>query len=244
MTLMLTFSACDVVEAPGCLTTEGDLVELEVEVPDFTKIIVFKRVKLFISQGPVTKVVVRTGKNLIDEVNVRVEDGILKLSDRNSCNLLRDYDVTRIYVTAPNVEEIRNSSGLTIENIGPIRWPRLTLLAEDRETMDEFQIDGDFELNDLDIETFRLEANGVSTFRLQGQADNATYIIADGDVRVEAGDLLVDRVTFIHRGTNKMIVHPISVLNGSIRGIGDVIAKNEPPVVNVEELFRGRLIFD
>ena len=80
--------------------------------------------------------------------------------------------------------------------------------------------------------------------RSQLPSESGIYVIADGDVRVEAGDLLVDRITFIHRGTNKMIVHPISVLNGSIRGIGDVIAKNEPPVVNVEELFRGRLIFD
>ena len=174
------YLGCDVVEAPGCLSTEGDLVEVEVEVPDFKSIMVFKRVKLFVSQGPETKVVVRTGENLIDEVNVRVEDSILKLSDRNSCNLFRDYDVTRIYVTAPNVEEIRNSSGLTIENIGPIRWPRLTLLAEDREAEDIFQTDGDFNFTDLEVITFRLEANGVSTFRLAGVADNATFILADG----------------------------------------------------------------
>lgn len=244
ISLLAIWSACDVVETPGCLTTEGDLVELQIEVPDFKRILVFKRVKLFVSQGPTTKVVVRTGENLIEEVSIRVEDSILKLSDRNSCNLLRDYDVTRVYVTAPNIEEIRNSSGLTIENIGPIRWANLALLAEDRESLDEFQIDGDFTLTDLDVGNLRLEANGVSTFRLQGRADNANFVLADGDVRIEAGDFLVDRVNFIHRGTNKMIIHPLIALRGSIRSVGDVISKNEPPVVEVEELFRGRLIFD
>ena len=241
--LSLCWSGCDSPGA-GCFSTEGDIIEEEFDVAAFDKVIVWKRVKLFVSQGPVHRVVVRTGENLIDEVNVRVEDGLLKVSDRNSCNLFRDYDVTEVFVTAPNLIEIRNSSGLTVENIGPIRWPFLALFAEDRLNEGEFQKDGDFYMTDLDVESLRVDANGVSTFYLEGRALEANFGLFDGDVRLDAGNLLVDRVVVRHRSTNKMIVHPLIAIRGWIRGIGDVIARNQPPVVDVEESFRGRLIFE
>ena len=41
-----------------------------------------------------------------------------------------------------------------------------------------------------------------------------------------------------------MVVNPIESIRGEIVSVGDVIAKNRPPVVEVEELFMGRLIFE
>ena len=40
-----------------------------------------------------------------------------------------------------------------------------------------------------------------------------------------------------------MIVHPLNSITGEIRGLGDIIAVNEPPIVDVEEFFTGTLIF-
>ena len=41
-----------------------------------------------------------------------------------------------------------------------------------------------------------------------------------------------------------MIVNPIQSLTGIIRGTGDVIAVNQPPMVDVEQIYIGQLIFD
>ena len=41
-----------------------------------------------------------------------------------------------------------------------------------------------------------------------------------------------------------MIVNPQASIKGSIFGTGDVISVNRPPVVEVEELYTGRLIFE
>jgi hypothetical protein len=38
-------------------------------------------------------------------------------------------------------------------------------------------------------------------------------------------------------------VNPQNKIAGEIRGTGDVIAVNEPPVVEVEQFFTGQLIF-
>jgi hypothetical protein len=55
---------------------------------------------------------------------------------------------------------------------------------------------------------------------------------------------LVKNLSVFHRGSNKMIVYPIDRLGGEILNSGDVVSKNRPPIVEVEELYTGRLIFD
>jgi hypothetical protein len=42
---------------------------------------------------------------------------------------------------------------------------------------------------------------------------------------------------------SKMVVNPQQSIIGSIRSTGDVISLNQPPIVDVEEWFTGRLIF-
>ena len=50
-------------------------------------------------------------------------------------------------------------------------------------------------------------------------------------------------LSVLHRGTNKFIVNPQQSIRGEIRSTGDVISVNQPPIVEVEEFFTGRLIF-
>ena len=40
-----------------------------------------------------------------------------------------------------------------------------------------------------------------------------------------------------------MIVNPQNKISGQIRGTGDVISINEPPIVEVLQFFTGQLIF-
>jgi len=238
------FLGCNSDKAWDCFQTSGTIVQQEFELDTFTNIIVWDRVKLYISQGPKQKVVVQTGENLFNEIRVRVEDSILKISDRNSCNFVRDHETTKVFVTTPELTKIRNSSGLTVENIGPISFEELNLVSEDREEEDEFHIDGDFKLDQLDVGSLYVETNGLSTFKLKGKAGFCFFRIYDGDARIEAEELLVKNIRLFHRGTNNMILYPELSIEGVITGLGDVICKNRPPSVEVEELYTGKLIFE
>ncbi len=242
--LGLLFS-CDTDNLGDCFQNDnGEVVRQEFDVDVFKRIIVFDRVKLYISQGPVQKVIVESPSNLLSEVIVKSEDSILKLKDNNSCNLLRDFETTKVYVTAPEIDLIRNSSGITIENIGEIGFDRLELVSEDRLLEDEFHIDGDFDLDELNTNGIIINANGISTFRLKGRTRGFQIGLFDSDARVEAGELKANSVNIFHRSTNKIICFPIDSLRGKIVSVGDVISKNRPPFVEVEELFNGRLIFE
>ena len=109
---------------------------------------------------------------------------------------------------------------------------------------DEFHIDGDFNLDELDVGGITINANGISTFRLKGKTRGFQIGLFDGDSRVEAGELEAKNIGIFHRSTNKIICFPIDTLRGTILSVGDVIAKNRPPFVEVEQLFSGSLIFE
>ena len=240
--VILLYAGCDSDSGWDCIKTGGEIVEREIVVTNFTEILVWQHVKLFVKYGEEQKVVVQTGENLIRDIEVIVVNGRLELSDKNGCNLMRDYDMTNVYVTAPNITEIRNSSGLTVESIGVLPYPRLHLLSEDHSTENDYYADGDFNL-ELNVEHLSVTANGLASFYLSGTTDYANFGLFAGNCRIFAADLAVEKLELYHRSSADMIVNPQQFIKGKIVGIGNVVSKNRPPVVEVEELYRGRLIF-
>ena len=240
--LVLTMS-CSTDSAPDCVQTSGSIIQEEVEVAPFNEIIAYERIKLFIKQGEEQKVVIETGENLLNEVEVKVEDSRLMLRNENSCNLFRDYQVTRIYVTTPNLTWLQSSTEWTIESIGTLKFPELWLRSLNQERDLSIHTDGDFKL-DLDVQNLRITSDHISNFFLSGKVENFDGFFAAGDGRLEARDLIVQNYELFHRGTNKLIINPQQSLKGNIYSYGDIISVNRPPVVNVTEHFKGRLIYE
>lgn len=242
--LFLVFMAsCNSDKGWDCFQTAGEIVQTEVAVDSFTKILVWERTQLFVQQGEEQKVVVETGENLMSDIEVSVTDGRLEIHNNNACNVVRDYGITKVYVTSPNITEIRSSSGLSTESIGVLRFPKLTLLSEDQANEDQYHTDGDFNLN-LEVEDLNIVANGLSSFRLNGSATHASFGLYAGDCRIEAASLTVQNLYVYHRSTANMEVNPQQSIKGKIVSLGNVISNNRPPIVEVEELYKGRLIFE
>ena len=244
--ILLTFlviTACDKEDAPGCFKKAGDIVQDEVSVDPFNEIIVYERVKLFIKQGPVQKVVIETGKNLRKDVSVEVVDNRLSIRNENSCNLLREYELTKVYVTIPDLTWLQNSSGSAIESIGTLKLEELYLLSVNQENDLSIHTDGDFIL-DLDVQNLRITNDNVSNYFLKGKVETFNVFFAAGDGRLDAPELLVNNYQIFHRGTNKMIIYPVETLRAELRSSGNVISKNRPPVVDVDEYYTGRVIFE
>lgn len=242
LAVILFFAGCDSDTGWDCIKTRGEVVEREIAVPDFSEILVWQQIKLFVKYGTDHKVVVRSGENLIRDIEVIVVNGSLQISDKNGCNLLRDYGLTEVYVTSPNITKIRNSSGLTVESIGILPYPILSLLSEDYSGEDDYYADGDFNLQ-LEVEHLSVTANGLASFYLSGSAVYANFGLFSGNCRIFAEELSVEKLEIYHRSTSNMMVNPQQSIKGKIVSLGDVISKNKPPIVEVEELYKGRLIF-
>ena len=238
----LLFLGCNGDNVPDCFQNAGELIREEVNLPSFEKITVFENIELILSDGPVQQVVIETGEFLRSEVTAEVEGDRLVLRNTNNCNLFREYGITKVFITVPNINEIRSSTGWPIRSEGILTFPDLQLISESFNNPETETTDGSFDL-DLATQNLTLVANGIAYFQLRGSTQRFSAIIAAGDSRIEAEEFIAQEVVINHRGSNDMLVNPQQILRGVIRGTGDVLSFNRPDSVTVEELYRGRLIF-
>lgn len=234
--------ACDSEDAGDCFQKAGTIIQEEITLSSFDKILVNRDIELIIKEDAVQSVIIETGKNLINDVIVEVVDGRLTLTDNNTCNYVRDYGITKVYVTSPNITEIRSSTQYDISSDGVLRYPSLNVLSEDFGEPGTFNV-GDFRLQ-IDNTSFRVVFNNLSVCYISGETDNLSVTFAAGTSRFEGRNLIAQNVKVSNRGSNDMIVNPQQEITGKISGIGNVISVNTPPVVDVEEVYRGRLIFE
>lgn len=235
-------NGCNGENVLDCFQNAGDLIQDEVTVSPFTNITVLDNVTLVLRQGPEQRVLIETGEYLRPEVSARVEDGTLILEDTNNCNLFRAYGLTTIYVTAPEIENIRSSTGFPIRSEGTLAYESLSLISESFVNPDTDTTDGTFEV-DVATQELSIVANGLAYFKISGTTDFLDVDISSGDSRVEAETLLAGEVLFNQRGSNDIRINPQEALRGIIRGTGDVVSFNRPPIVEVELVYGGRLIF-
>lgn len=240
---LLLFAGCDTEDAPDCFQTAGRIIEKELQVEAFNELIVYEGINLFIEQGAEHKVVVETGENLINEISAEVIDGRLILRNDNGCNFVRDYNLTSIHVTVPDLEWLQNAGNRMIKSVGELHFKNIWLRSLNQERAKGVYTVGDFDLH-LVSDYVRVTGDDFSNFFLRGETGYLNLYIANGDGRVEAQDMIAETVEIQHRGTNKLFVNPQQVLKGEIRSTGDVISVNRPPVVQVETFYSGKLIFE
>ena len=234
--------ACDSEDASDCFQEAGSIIQQEIIVSSFDKILVNRDIELIIKEGITQSLIIETGKNLINDVVAEVVDSRLTLTDNNTCNYVRDYGITKVYITSPYITEIRSSTQYEISSDGLLSYPSLTVLSEDFSVPGAFNV-GDFRLQ-IDNTNFNLVFNNLSVCYISGQTDNLNITFAAGTSRFEGRNLIAQKVTVSNRGSNDMIVNPQQEIKGTISGIGDVISVNVPPIIDVEEVYRGRLIFE
>ncbi|TSE09940.1 MULTISPECIES: head GIN domain-containing protein [Aquimarina] len=237
----LLFIGCDSENASDCFQRTGTIITKDIETPDFTRILVNPNVELVLKEGETTAVTIETGDNLIEEVSAVVEGDRLVLSNTNDCTFFRDLNQTKIFVTAPNITEIRSGTQFDISSDGILTYPLLRLFSED--VIEETETTtGTFNL-EVDVENLTVVGNNIASFFIKGKVMSLNVNFASGTGRFEGADLIAEDVQIFHRGTNKMIINPRESIRGEIRSTGDVISVNRPGVVEVSTFFTGRLIF-
>jgi len=227
----------DCVESSGVTTTKDIVVE------PFKKIKVYRGIQVIITQGAEYKVQIQAGSNFIDNVEVRQNGDQLIFKDEVSCNWVRAYGETKIYVTTPTLEEIYSKTDRNISSDGVMTFPNLTVFSLDKDADGEKGAGtGDFHLQ-INNNSLTIANNNVSRFYLSGQTNTANFNFYFGDGRIEAADFSVQNIQVFHRGSNDMTVKPIQSITGIMNSTGNIVLKNVPPVVDVDQLYHGRIIY-
>jgi hypothetical protein len=240
--LFILFNSCE--KPADCIKSTGSIITKEFEVTSFENIYVYKGIGLVITQGPDYKVEVRTGENLMSDIDVKVENNSLKIKDNSTCNWVRDYGHTVVYVTTPTLVEIRSKTEQDIVSNGVLTFPILRLFALDSKGDGQKGAGtGDF-IMEINNDQFVVECNNVSRFYISGATNEANLNYYDGNGRIEAQNLTVQNINVFHRGSNDMIVKPIQSITGKMVSTGNIVLKNNPPLVNVQELYQGHVVYN
>ena len=233
--------SCAKDNAPNCIQTAGDLTTIEQNIDPFDRILVNENIELILLQGSEHKLKIESGKHLIPDVNYTIDNnGLLTLNDNNQCNWVRNYTPTKIFVTTPNLKEIRSNTQYTIKSEGILGFPNLKLISEN---FNEDNISsGDFNLI-VQNESISVISNNISQFFISGSTDTLFVGFYSGTTAFFGANLLAQDVEIFHRSSHDITVNPVQSLSGVLRSTGNLISVNEPPNVDVSELYTGSLIF-
>lgn len=244
--LVFLLVSCGISE--DCFKGNGNQITQTFPLENFSKIKVYDGVGLVVKEGPNYEVKIKTSDNIIDDLEVRLDGDMLVVKDNSSCNIARDYGQTTVYVTIPDGTilplipelELHCKTEQKIQSDGVLHSPivRLFAIGDDGDGAGT----GDFHIN-LDNGQFVVESNNVSNFYINGHCEEMLLNFYFGNGRFFGEELHAEKIKLFHRGSNDMFVYPIQKIEGIINAIGNVVLENVPPIVDVEEVFRGRVIY-
>lgn len=243
---LILVTSCGISE--DCFKGNGNQIMQTFPFEGFSKIKVYDGVGLVVKEGPNYEVKIKTSENIIDNLDVKLEGNMLVIKDNSSCNIARDYGQTTVYITIPDGTilplvqelELHCKTEQKIASDGILHSPiiRLFSLGDDGDGAGT----SDF---DIKVENAQLviESNNVSNFYINGHSEEMLLNFYFGNGRFYGKDFHVENVKVYHRGSNDMFVYPIQKIEGIINATGNVVLENVPPIIDVEEVFRGRLIY-
>lgn len=238
--IALVLISCE--KPTDCFKSTGFITTKRIDVTPFDKIVVYSRIGLVVTEGPEYKVEVQSGVNLINDIEVLVSENQLTLRDNTTCNWVRDYGQTTVYVTTPKLTSIYSKTEQNISSNGILTFDNLTLTAIDNYDGQKGAGTGDFNLH-VTNSTVTVNNNNVAGFNLIGRTKNLNISVYEGNGIIDANLLPADKITIYHRGSNDIKVHPINEITGGIFNVGNIIATNRPTSNTVQQHYTGRLLF-
>ena len=238
--LLLLFVQCE--KPYDCVKSTGPVKSKIYDGLEFTKLLVNKRISVVITEGEVNKVEVVTGENLINDIEVRITDGMLILTDNTSCNWVRDYGQTVVYITTPNLTDIYSKTEQTISSNGTLTFNSLHLVSMDDIDGHKGTGTGDYNLT-IANQTLIVENNDVGRYFLNGTTNNLNVSFYENGGIFHAENLSANSINVFHRGSNDMFVHPVNQITGDIYNVGNIYCYSHPAIDQVVRHYHGRMIY-
>ncbi|HSO89498.1 MAG TPA: head GIN domain-containing protein [Draconibacterium sp.] len=95
----------------GSVEGNGKVTEQTRDLGEFNKISVTRGMNVYISQGDLTKVVIKADENLLDIIETTVTDGTLKVS----CNRgIRKAESNKVFVTVTDLDLLKTTAGSNV----------------------------------------------------------------------------------------------------------------------------------
>jgi len=213
-----------------CRNGKGPVEIEEFVLPTFDGVQLRRSAAVFIQQGEEQRVQVEAERNVFEELDLEVRNGIL-IIDLDRCFFSRDIQVF-LTLTEPLSELVITGSGNMISEGQLIAADNLYL---------EIKGSGDISL-DLDAIDIKTLISGSGDIELSGVADShEVQISGSGDL--DAYDLTVQDYEVRISGSGKAEIFVNGgTLNANINGSGDILYGGTPETINSQITGSGNII--
>jgi len=229
--VLALLSSCDKENSPDCFKTLGEISEVEVELEPFYSIEVWDEVDIYLFNSNTQQVIIKAGKNIIPKINLEVKEGILIISNDNSCNWVREPGNPSILIYSNDIQHISTYDYSNFYAEDTLQLEYLSLYSDGT---------GNFNLK-VDIDSLLIESIYISNFTFSGRTRFSNIIFTD-DSRFMGKDLETQYSIIEHRGSNRIEVYPIVELTGILQSTGSIYYYYDPETLDVEVNGSGNLV--
>ncbi len=220
---LLVLQGCEEENMCDCIKSTGSVVSEKRSLNDFSSLEVRKNVIVTLYQDTVNYVEVEAGSNLIGLVRTEVTDGILKITNDNTCNWVRSYDIkVHARVHLKNISLIEHYGSEEI-NCGNVLKGEFIDVYENNSA--------DIHLNLDVVQVYARQMIGGGDIYLSGHS-RFLYTFGGSFGYIYAKEMVSDSVLVDHRGTGDIHVSPTTWMKVNIDDRGNVYYSGSPVVVS------------
>lgn len=235
--LVLVFTSCRKENALDCFKSNGKEIT-EVRMPGtFTMIDMNDNMDVTLVQGSETKVEVTGGEHIIKNISTKIEDGVLKIENKNKCNFVRGYKRhTTIKITLPYLYSIINNgvADLTVDE--NFVQDSIRIRAESS---------GDLYLNGK-FDYVKAHSNGNGDIHLNGSC-KSLEVFLNGTNFLHAENFVVSDYVFVQtlsKGDCFFNIDHLNKFEYIIYDVGNIYYKGSPTTISgfLEKDASGQLV--
>lgn len=235
---LILFWNCSSESGMDCFKKQGKIQTKTILVEAFNKINISEGIELKIKQADEQKVELVYGENFIGNVTFEVINEELFIKDNSNCEILRNYHAAKVYISSPELEKIYSSSQHSITSDGMLTYPSLALASG----LIEDTASSVFDLW-IENEEISIDNNVSSVFKIKGETHQLKVNFWASNGRLEAENLKAQNVQIFHRSSNDMIVFPVLEISGKLLSTGNLVLKNLPEHIAIEQLYTGQVVY-
>lgn len=212
---------------------------VEYQLSAFNEVEIPKNVTVQIVPDTIYKVKIYAKENILPHIKHQQNYQRLIISNSAICQSFQSSENALIQLHTPTIEKIYSKTQHKVFSLDTLHFPTIKIINNSYSKVGSTH----FDLL-VNSDYIYLEDNQVAKFELKGKTKKLSIALYGGNCSVHAQQLKADTVQMYQRSNQHLYVHPLHKIVGTIASTGNVYASYRPAQIDVQELYKGSLIFE
>jgi len=232
--ILVSLISCERDSSSDCFQSYGTVTEEIRELPTITHIEIHDIFNIYLVQDTVNEITIKTGDQLLDDIETRVAWKKLHIYNHSRCRWLRKYDRPELYLRFKDLKWLGIWEPCKVVTVKPITNSYFKIYSFSK------LFEGDIELNN---ESFDYGVN----FHCSGSTKISGYtrhisLMNRGIHHILADSLVSSFADITNNSTGDIRIGTCDTLAVKIWWSGNVYYRGEPEIINPEFISTGKLI--